>query len=176
MTDPSGVFCNGFPKSGSHALWRACELLGIPGGVNHSTYAEGEPAGTTHRVLIVRDPRNIIVSWLRFNRMPVTPGTFLAAFRRFQGAPLVEEMAAFEPWLFVSHVVRFERLLADDTAMRGIANYCGVDYIAGAWEELPGYTKTYNAEHSDFRTVWNGDIESAWNGEGGPELLARWGY
>ncbi len=56
------VIANGFPKCGNHALVKALELLGIPADVNHLSFAEGIPAGARH-ILIVRDPRNVVLRW-----------------------------------------------------------------------------------------------------------------
>jgi len=169
------VFCNGFPKSGTHALQKAVRSIGVPADVNHRTYAEGLPEGTTHNVFIKRDPRNVVVSWLRWGQQQVTPGSFLAAFRKFQDGPLVNEMAQFEPWLAEAHVVRFEDLIANDSALRGIAHWIGVPYIEGAWEGLPNHTMTWNDEPSDYRPLWP-QVMTAWYAEGGGELLSRWGY
>jgi hypothetical protein len=170
------VFCNGFPKSGNHALMKACELLGVPAVVNHIPYAEGLPEGTTHHVLIARDPRNIIVSWLRFHRDVVAPGKFLARFRQFESRSLAEELAQYEKWLWTAYVIRYEALIADDTAMRELARYLGVPYLEGAWEELDGLTVTWNAIKSDYRDVWTPEVIAAWYAEGGGKLLLRWGY
>jgi len=171
------VFCNGFPKSGNHALVKAVELLGLPARVNHVPFIgmQTAPINQPH-VFIVRDPRNVIVSWLRFNRKSVTPGTFLAAFRKFQDRPLVEEMADYAPWLEIGHVVSYEALIAGPLSMRKMASYLGVPYLEGAWQELPGLTVTWNAVKSDYRSVWTPAVIKAWYGEGGGELLTRWGY
>lgn len=184
------VLCNGFPKAGNHALWKAIELLGVPGGVNHIPYI-AEFAVTrgvlamrarAKHVFIIRDPRNAIVSWLRWNRDAVTPGKFITTFRRFQERSLVEDLAAYEGWLSDpwTYVVRFEELIRDDGSMRALAAYLGVPYLYGAWEELEqrygGQTKTWNAIHSDYRHVWTAAVEAVWSAEGGTELLARFGY
>lgn len=172
------VFCNGFPKSGNHALVKAVQLLGQPCEVNHATFAEGLPEGTTHHVFIVRDPRDIIVSWLRFNRQPVTPGMFLTTFRKFQRKSLAEEMREFEGWLDDENtfLVKYEDLIADPFEMRRIASRLGVPYIAGAFNDLPNHTRTWNSVHSDYRELWKREVIDAWYDEGGGDLLARWGY
>jgi len=178
------VFCNGFPKSGSHALQKAVELLGAPAVRRHHTAKDGIPADATHHVLIVRDPRDVVVSWLRFEHKAVTPGTFLSAFRKFQSKSLIEEMAEFEPWRdhAGTHTVRYEDLIADDSAMRDLAVHLGVPYIDGAWTELEGenkdkgLTRTWNKIKSDHRLVWTKEVIEVWYAEGGGELLTRWGY
>jgi hypothetical protein len=172
------VFCNGFPKAGNHALQKAVELLGVPCNVSHRVFEDGVPYGTTHSVFIKRDPRDIIVSWLRFQQDVVTPGKFLARFRKFDYASLCEEMAQYEGWLYAqnTHVVRYEELIKSERAMRDMAAYLGVPYIDGAWSELPGLTRTWNDVMSDHRTVWTYLVQTVWSEEGGDQLLLRWGY
>lgn len=169
------VTTNGFPKCGNHALVKALQLLGQPCQVQHLPF--GQVIEGPH-VFIRRDPRNVVCSWIRFNGQPVTPGMFITAFRRFQDRPLVAEMAEYEGWLTDSStlVVSYEALIADDAEMRRIADHLGVPYISGAFEALPGLTKTWFAAHSDYRTIWTPEVEAVWSAEGGPELLARWGY
>lgn len=169
------VTTNGFPKCGNHALVKAVQLLGQPCQVSHIPF--GESVEGKH-VFIKRDPRNVICSWLRFTGQPVTPGMFLTAFRRFQSASLVEEMSAYEGWLSEPsvHVVRFEDLISDATCMQGIAAYLEIPYLDGAFENLPGLTRTWFPDHSDCASVMTAEVEAAWSAEGGNDLLARWGY
>lgn len=169
------VTTNGFPKSGNHALVKAVQLLGAPCEVNHIPF--GSEVKDKH-VFIKRDPRNVLCSWLRFNGQPVTPGMLITSFRRFQDRSLVEEMAEFEGWLTDSNtlVVAYEDLISSSAEMQRIADYLDTPYINGAFEALPGLTRTWFAEHSDYRAIWTPEVEAAWVAEGGPELLARWGY
>ena len=169
------VITNGFPKSGNHALVKAVQLLGQPCHVNHIAFGE---AMEGQHIFIKRDPRNILCSWLRFNGQPVAPGMLITAFRNFQGRPLVAEMAEYEGFLndASTHVVRYEDLIADDSCLRGVAAFLQVPYLEGAFENLPGLTRTWFADHSDYRAIWTPEVEAVWNAEGGPELLARWGY
>ena len=169
------ITINGFPKSGLHALVKAVQLLGQPAQVDHIPY--GNPVEAKH-IFIKRDPRNVVCSWLRFQGMPVTPGMFITAFRKFQELSLIEEIAPFEGWLTDpnTHILRFEDLLASAAAMQDIALYLGVPYIPGAWEDLPGLTVTWFPDHSDFNTIWTQEVQDVWAAEGGPALLTRWGY
>lgn len=172
---------NGFPKSGNHALVKACELLGQPAQVNHIPVSEGLPKGTTHHLFIKRDPRNVVVSALRFSGNTVTPGMFLSQFRKFllaDGRSLVDSMAQYEGWLTHPQtlVIRFEDLIASDKAMHDIANYLDVPYINGAFEELPGLTRTWTGKLSDYRMIWTPEVKEQWDAEEGQELLIRWGY
>lgn len=169
------VTTNGFPKSGNHALVKAVQLLGQPCEVNHIPF--GESVEGKH-LFIKRDPRNVICSWLRFNGQPVTAGMFITAFRLFQTASLVEGMAGYEGWLTDDEtlVIKYEDLIANDDELRAIAAFIGVPYLEGAFENLPGLTRTWFADHSDYRAIWTPEVEAVWNAEGGPELLAQWGY
>jgi len=168
------VTTTGFAKSGNHALVKAVQLLGQPCVVDHVEYSG--PIG--QHIFIKRDPRNVICSWLRFNGQPVTPGMFITAFRLFQTASLVEEMAAYEGWLTDTQtlVVRYEDLTATDAGMKRIAAYLQTPYLPGAFDELEGLTATWFAQHSDYRAIWSPEVEAVWAAEGGPELLTRWGY
>ncbi len=168
------VVTSGFAKSGNHALVKAVQLLGHPCSVEHLEYAG--PIG--QHLLIKRDPRNIVCSWLRFNGKPVTPGMFITAFRLFQHDTLVNEMAAYEGWLSDPQtlVVSYEALTASDAEMRRIAAYLDTPWIDGAFDDLEGLTATWFAQHSDYRTIWTPEVEAVWVAEGGPALLARWGY
>lgn len=168
------VYANGFPKAGNHALVKALQLLGVPCEVHHRPFSEGPPEGT--HVFVKRDPRNVIVSWLRWQHHPVTPGMFLTAFRRFQDRSLVEEMADYEPWLADgAYVVCFEDLVGAEATLRELAEHVGAPYFEGAFEQLPGLTQTWSGQLSDYRTLWP-KVRAAWRAEGGNGLLQRWGY
>lgn len=165
------AFLNGPPKMGNHALWKACELLGIvTNGVNHVEH----PADIERpHIFIRRDPRNALVSWVRFEGMPVTQGTLITAM-----ASYLPQLARYEGWLTDPDtlVVTFERLVSDDQQMREIAAHCGVPYLDDAWPNLPNHTKTWTGRLSDYREHWTPAVDDAWVAAGGPALLERWGY
>jgi len=170
------VFVNGFPQSGNHALVKAVQLLGLPARVEHVPFKDGAPADATHIVFTKRDPRNVIVSALRKEGQLVTPGTFLAKFRRFRVTSLRKELQAYDGWLNTAgQVVAYERLLEERT-IRSLANYLGVPLHFGVVEQIPGLTRTYNAVRSDYRPIWTREVQHAFVHEGGAEMLLRWGY
>jgi hypothetical protein len=180
------AFAVGFPKHGSHALVKALQLLGVNCEVNHAEYSEA-PADDRPRVLIKRDPRDAVVSWLRFNGVPVTQGAFICAlsdmdghrYDRYKGVSLVDAMARYEGWLFdrATTVVRFERLVDSESALIGLADALGVPYLSDAWEaHQVRNTVSWTGELSDYRTIWTPEVRDAWRQAGGNELLARWGY
>lgn len=178
----------GFPKCGNHALVKALQLIGIPvpGGigaeVRHIPWVEEAAYRDAPRLIVTRDPRPAIVSWLRMKEQPVTPGTVITRLRQWSpdvpGESLPEGLAHYEGWLTdpSTLVVRYEALIASDAEMRRIAAWLGVPYHAGAFDQLPGGTRTWNAVHSDHRPVWTPDVEDAWQALGGADVLKRWGY
>lgn len=169
------VTTSGFPKSGNHALVKAVQLLGVDCQIDHLPF--GSPVAEKH-IFIKRDPRNVVCSWLRFNGLPVTPDGFIAAFRRFQSGPLVDEMAAYEGWLSdrKTLVVSYEDLIADGGEMARIAWFLGVTCPDEAFADLPGLTRTFFAQHSDYTSIWTPEVAAVWADEGGDALLKRWGY
>ncbi len=182
------LLLNGFPKAGNHAGMKACELLGVPAKVTHMPFIRprtegtptqvGLPLGVTKHIFIIRDPRNILISWIRFMGKQVTPGMFMAYFHKFQERSLQEEMLEYRSWLGEANtlVVKYEDLIKDDREMRRIAAYLEVPYIEGSFEKLPGFTMTWNDEHSDWKKLWTLELAKAWNKAGGWKLQAEWGY
>lgn len=180
------VYTNGFPKSGNHALAKAVQLLGLPTeAIGHQPYVprSGAWAGVRREpsVFIKRDPRNVLISWIRHLGKPVTRGMAMAHMRRWSDAEpysLVQALGAYEGWLIErdTFVVSYEDLVRDDAALRRLAAHLGVPYLEEAWMFLPGMTRTWNAQHSDYRAVWTPQVENEWDRLGGVELLERWGY
>lgn len=170
------VQVNGFPKSGTHALAKACELLGLRAMLHHAQYGDDVPSP---HLFIARDPRDVAISAVRFIGERVTDDNVIAMLRRFRvgdGRTMTEAMQPYEPWLREALVVRYEALVADDRELRRVAGHLGVEYRDEAFRNLPGLTATWNAVRSDWRRVWSRAIEAAWKEIGGPALLQRWGY
>lgn len=180
------IICvNGCPKSGTHAALKAVELLGQPvDDVYHIPFGEPLPDGATKHIFIKRDPRNVIISWLRFNGRTVTDGTIMAAAQESDnGASLLQISDGFLGWLTDpnTHVVKFEDLIASDTALRGIAAYLGVPYLDTAFPNLPGYTITWTGDgaapaYSDYTQVWTPALAAFWTANGGDQLVSAYGY
>ena len=169
------MICNGIPKSGTHALARACQLLGLTTKHQHTPHAE---KSGDRQILIARNPRDMMVSWLRFNRAQVTQGFLIHLFRDFDGHPLRESFARYEPYLTDGTlVVRFEELFTDDGAtLQRIADYAGVQVLDDAYDNIVGLTKTYTGEHSNWRDHWSDAVEDAWVIAGGLEVEKAWSY
>lgn len=173
------ILTTGFPKSGNHALVKAVQLLGHPCQVDHVPHSPYVAAWPGPRIVIKRDPRNVLLSWVRHQGQPVTRGMAIAYMRDFEaGQTLAQAMQPFEGWLTDpgALLVRYEDLVATDAEMRRIARHLGTAYIDDAWRWLPGMTRTWNSQRSDWRAVWTPQVDAAWQEIGGPALLDRWGY
>jgi len=168
---------SGHPKSGCHMLVKAMHLLGWPCYVQH---LEHKPDATGRHVFIKRDPRNVVLSWVRHFKQPVTTGTVIAAMRNVANTwkPINESLRLYEGWL--THpgvlVVSFEQLSTDAAQLERIATYMGGTVPADAWANLPGDTATWTGKHSDWSAVWNSEIDKHWTDIGGPAILKTWGY
>lgn len=170
------VVC-GFPKAGTHALKKACELLGRPALSGHwRPSAFPRPDGDV--LFIIRDPRDLPLSYLRFMRRTVSEGTYLSLLRHHEGVDeaMIPALRDFGGWMATVPTFRYEALIADDREMRRLADTIGEPYLDGAWELLPGLTATWNPVHSDHRTIWTPRIADVWDSLGGNALLEEWGY
>lgn len=170
------ILVNACPKHGTHALQKAVELLGQHvGDIHHIEFGAALPAGVSKHLYIYRDPRNALLSWMRWDGKSITDGSVMAAIR---GQKYIQTIRKFVGWMTAPevHQVRYEELVADDGALRGIAAFLGVPYLESAFRNLPGLTRTWNAEHSDFRKVWTPAVAACWHEAGGNELLNTFGY
>ncbi len=156
-------------------LAKAVQLLGVNCGPDHIEH--GQPISGPH-VFIKRDPRNVVVSWLRFTGKPVTQGMFISALGDFyQERTLVDSFSRYEGWLddWGTLVTSFEALQSKAELVR-IAEYIGVPYLEDAYPALPGGTFSWTGKHSDYRDVWTPLVQKAWKDVGGDALMKRWGY
>ena len=177
------VVCNGFPKTGTHALQRAVRLLGCKDTrQGHFPFhvAQGQ------HIHICRDPRNALVSWVRWTNPPrdvmrpdVMEGLLIGAIQGFRaGRSFYEEAMEFAHWLDDAPLsIRFEELIGDGgVTVQAIADYLQVPHLPNAYFHLAGQTKTYTGALSDWRDHWNPDVEYAWEANGGHEIEEAFGY
>lgn len=164
------IIVTGLPKSGTHALALGLELLGLP---SHRQHIEFGRAAAD--IAIIRDPRDVLVSWLRMQKKPVTTGTLIAAMRNFDGRPYSDALAAYEGWIPVS--VRYESLIQSDVEMRWLADRFDVGYIDGAWECLmDADTPTKTQTASRWTDYVNPVLTEVWDDIMGTDTLSKWGY
>ena len=170
------VYCNGIPKSGTHALERAVQLLGCNTMLAHLPYKQKPPG---KQILICRHPKNVMVSWLRFTKGLVTEGFLIGLFKEFDGFPLFDSFARYEPYLKDPSVlvVRFEDLFSDGgETLERVASYLETPVLSDAYRNIVGLTVTYTGEHSDWEEHWTDPVEAAWVEAKGPEVEAIWSY
>jgi len=164
------ITVTGHPKSGTNALALAVELLGLPVHRQHIEYGVRKAD-----IAVIRNPKDMLVSWVRMCKKPVTEGTLIAAMRSFDGRPYKESLAAYIGWRPIA--VRYESLIASDAEMRNIANRFGVKYIKNAWEDLlRSDTPTKNSTQSYWRDYETPLLVEAWGDLVGGNTLAEWGY
>ena len=140
------IICNGFPKCGVHALSKACGLLSLPSQLGHFTWEERDKAfaGDKH-VLIIRDPRNALISRLRMDGQQLTSGNIILRINEYETGDkgFVDAFSRYTAWLKNknTHIVRFEDLIKDDTEIKALAKHLGTPYFADAFDNLEGFTK-----------------------------------
>ena len=172
---PAKILCNGVPKSGTHALAKAVQLLGQQTTLAHAPY-ENKPEGKS--IHIVRNPRDTIVSWMRFTRTESAQGFLIGAFDNFYELPLYEQFAGYAPYKDDKDVltVRFEDLISTPKTLEDIAEYLEVPMLSDAFDRLPGLTVTWTGKLSNWADHWTNEVETAWVKARGPEVEAMWNY
>ncbi|KKL52393.1 hypothetical protein LCGC14_2285870, partial [marine sediment metagenome] len=126
------ILCNGLPKSGTHYLSACLEMMGSarfdvvalgPGHFfDHFKVGADLPEHDKH-ILIIRHPRNILMSFARSRYSPLLPGQIISAmygYSQFVGSPerLDDCMGRFAGWLDDKSVypVRYEDMTTDGGA------------------------------------------------------------
>ncbi len=189
------ILCNGIPKSGTHYLALCLELMGFPkiyepqpGSyclMDHWTTADKLPPHD-HHILIIRHPRNTLVSMVRWQGRRTLPGVFIAAMRAYgQGIvesalPVGEFIDGYLGWLERPKectVVRYEDMLSDGgKTIAEIAALTG-GVVDGVYEAAPDIqTATWTGKPSNWEDYWTSEIDAAWSECGGPEAEKALGY
>lgn len=165
--------CNGSPKTGTHALHRIVSLfynhIGLPIH-DHVEYRRKDP--DYNYINITRHPKNVLVSWNRFNGYPVD-GLYLLQEMKH----IIEEMRLYTAWSKDSTVlnVRFETLFTDDTLQK-IATHIDQDPVEDHLKKAWGGTHTFTGRHSNWRDLWTDVLEEHWVLLGGLDLERELGY
>ena len=180
------VIANAVPKSGTHALLKAIELLGVP----QAKETFGEGVMLTHLeatetipdevkvVTVFRNPRNCLVSMCRFQGRPIAAGFLIGIIRAYmvRDKSMRAYFEAFLPWMEQSHCIRYESLCDSDETLRGVAAFLGVPYLDDAFPNLLGGTMSWTGKPSDWRAHWNDSIQRVWEEEGMDEIEKVLGY
>lgn len=170
------VLCNGIPKSGTHALVRAVQLLGCETEHVHTPYSD---KASGKQILITRNPKNTLISWLRFTGEKVTQGFLMGLFKSYDGYPLYDSYARYQPYQEDKDtlIVRFEELFSDGgSSLERVADFIGVPLLDDAYDNIEGLTLTYTGKLSDWRDHWSDLVEAAWIEARGDEVEKLWSY
>lgn len=170
---------NGFPKSGTHALLKALELLGAGSvSIAHHPYGWQRPPESVH-MCIFRHPRNCLISMCRFQGFPVVTGYLLKLIQSYGTfGRMADCLSGFLPWRSEAGVlcITYEDLMASDASLREIAEFAGLPFLDDAFRNLPGLTKTWSGKPSQWIEYWNPILDEAWASSGMLALEKELGY
>ncbi len=168
------IVCTGASKSGTHLLLKAVRLfygnIGLPIHDHVPHYAK-KP--NQKYINIVRNPRNVLLSWVRFNRLPVDEKHLI------QEMPtIIKEGSDYIGWLDDSDClnISFEEMNTNPKEVAKIAQFIGKPLIDGHYSKLWGSTATFTGRLSHWPPYWTKNVADCWKHYGGENLEARLGY
>lgn len=129
-------------------------------------------AGQARVITMLRDPRDILVSYRRWHdpnrpnadRLPAGDAGLVASIGAYFNRPLVRVVRGFLGWRALAETRRFTELPLQRTA--------GVSVYAGCGHDPSSETD----RHSDWREHWTPAVHDAWAAAGGPALVREMGY
>ena len=170
------LYCGGAPKSGTNLLLKAINLFDTEGVRKHH-YGFDKPfpfEGEAHpQVQIIRNPRNTLISWVRFKKLPRNNDTIIKSMEfciDYMNGHF--DCIADDRW----HTVRFEELLSDPSVIEGIGEYLGLPLVENHFEKLWGDTDTFTNDLTDWKDWWTEEVNEAWTAKGGVELEIKMNY
>lgn len=119
-------------------------------------------------ITIIRDPRNVLVSYLRWTHKegkPRAPIDLVDAMDHFFRRPFQQVYRGFLDWRVQGEVVRYEDLTAENLPTT-VQLYSGAAQDRDTWTKAP----------SDWRDWWTERVERKWRSIGGPALVTEAGY
>jgi len=169
------LYCTGAPKSGTHLLLKALRLFGDDClQAIHSHKDHNFPwDAVDRRVHIIRNPRNVLISWARYQHLPRNDETIIGSMDY-----TIQRMRGHFGWIAEEHclTVRFEELLTDPGVIKKIGEYLDKPLIKGHFEALWGGTSTFTNDLTDWRDFWTVDVKKAWVAKGGVEIENKMCY
>lgn len=151
------IAANGMKKSGTHLLQKYLKRQGIDAVVHHSEFGTRDVFSDHH--FIVRNPRNMLMSWVRWYKRPLTSKNIIAGLREYEdGFSMRDYCARFIGWLHDKNTkkYRFEEISSDPS--------------------IYGETLTWSGALSNWLTVWSTDVEKAWDASGMSDIEHLLGY
>lgn len=169
------MYATGIPKSGTRALLKSLQLLNAPvNDVEHNLYSKKQEG---KYICITRNPRNILISWLRMNDREISLQNIInVLYYPMLGATFLKWHLSLKQWKNDPNtmIVQYEDLIESPNTMIEIANYMDIPYVQGAWNNLPGGTFTYNEVPSRWQDYWNDEVQEAWEAGGGLTMEQIW--
>ena len=167
------IVCNGASKTGTHLLLKAVYLFGSVGfTATHAHKKYGSKIYGKH-IHIKRNPRNVLISWLRFTGQDLTDKNLLRNMPH-----VINEMNEYLGWLNDKDTlnVSFENLLTDEKEIKRISDFIEVPLSADHFRKLWGDTPTFTNSLSNWRESFSDKIKKEWGLMGGHELERLLGY
>jgi len=144
--------------------------------------------GQHKHLFIIRDPRNVAVSWMR-HRIKQLSGKgeqvlpskqFLEQIIRGKmfNMPVAKYYGGFTPWIGAPNTlcIRFEYFFEHfDNVADDIVNYLAANKRPSR-KEVYGKSTTYTGSWSEWQDWWSEDIQRAWRDTGGDLLTYNLGY
>jgi len=169
------LYCTGAPKTGTHLLLKALHLFGeggqdaIHSHKDHNFYWSAEDK----RVHIIRNPRNTLISWVRYMKLERNDRTIIKSMDF-----MIRRMLGHVGWLNEPHclTVRFEELLSDPKVLESISQYLNMPLTENHFESLWGDTVTFTGDLTNWEDWWTEEVDKAWIDKGGVELELKMGY
>lgn len=169
----------GIPKSGTHALQKAVRELGCEAS-EHSHTANYRLAEDNKVGYIIRNPRNVLVSALRYrnhqvrgSEKTITEEKLIGQFFDFFNTSIFGAYVGHARWMdSKAHIVKYEELM-DRSAVPALAKFLGVPDKP---IEIEGGTYTWTGTPSDWTQYWSEGIDRVWREEGMVVIERELGY
>lgn len=167
------ITINGSPKTGTHLLQKAVVLFGVDYLLTKYTHSLDEKEIEGKHLHIIRNPRNVLISWMRFNKNNFNEKDIINTI-----PSIIKEMKEYTKWLDDKNVfnTKFEILLTDPNELIKIGKFLGEKPIDNHFKLIWGGTKTFTNSLSNWREYWSDSIGIAWEKSGGLELENVLGY
>ena len=169
------LYCTGAPKSGTHLLLKALHLFGGKGLTAVHSHKDHNSNWNVadKRVHIIRNPRNVVISWARYQKLPRNDFTIIGSMDY-----ILKRINGHFGWLEEKSVltVRFEELLTNPSILKSIGKHIDMPLIENHFELLWGNTLTFTDDLTEWRDFWTDDVAEAWAKKGGVEIENKMCY
>lgn len=121
--------------------------------------------GSARVITIVRDPRNVLVSWCRWRGLPLVDGMAAALERYGEAEGFIDCYRAFLGWRGRAVMLRYEDLPPH-----------WLDHSIHLYAGACANPDTATGRPSDWREVWSDRLDRLWCAAGGDALQWEAGY